>query len=135
MALEAWLTLLQAAQQIYTRPWLEALKRCGSVEALLAQAPRLLADREGGAEALAKLAAPDQAKLDRWRKWLAGADRALITFGSREYPKRLADLPDAPLALWVEGRERALLAAPQLAIVGSRSPTADGKETAEQFAR
>jgi DNA processing protein len=58
-----------------------------------------------------------------------------VTFGSREYPQRLAEIPDAPLALWVEGAKLALLWAPQLAIVGSRSPTADGKETAVAFAR
>jgi DNA processing protein len=135
MALEAWLTLLQAAQQLDTRIWLDALKRCGSVEALLAEAPRLFAARDAYAEALAKLAAPDEPTLERWRRWLAGADRALITFGSRDYPKRLAELPDAPLALWTQGRAPALLAAPQLAIVGSRSPTVDGRQTAEQFAR
>ncbi|HEY3515867.1 MAG TPA: DNA-processing protein DprA [Gammaproteobacteria bacterium] len=135
MGIDAWLTLLQAAQQITTRFWLEALKRCGSAEALIAEAPRLLKDRDFGAQALAKLEAPDQHEMDRWREWLANPHRALVTFGSREYPTRLAELPDAPLALWTFGRERALLAAPQLAIVGSRSPTADGKETAEQFAR
>ena len=135
MGIDAWLTLLQAAQQITTSFWLEALKRCGSAEALIAEAPRLLKDRDFGAAARAKLEAPDKAKIDRWRAWLAGPDRALITFGSREYPKRLAEIPDAPLALWVEGRTRGLLAQPQLAIVGSRSPTADGREIAEQFAR
>jgi len=132
---DAWLTLLQAAQQITTRFWLDALKLCGSAEALLAEAPRLLSGHDNAAETLAKLASPDAAKLDRWRAWLDGPHRALITFGSRDYPKRLAEIPDAPLALWVEGRQRALLEQPQLAIVGSRSPTADGRDTAERFAR
>jgi len=132
---DAWLTLLQAAQQVTTRSWLDALKLCGSAEALLAEAPRLLSGHDNAAETLAKLASPDAAKLDRWRAWLDGPHRALITFGSRDYPKRLAEIPDAPLALWVEGRQRALLEQPQLAIVGSRSPTADGRETAERFAR
>ena len=135
MGIDAWLTLLQAAQQIHTRPWLVALKHCGSAEALVADAPRLELAQDFGSEALAKLASPDARTADRWREWLARADRALITFGSRDYPLRLAQLPDAPLALWVEGRRRALLAAPQLAIVGSRSPTTDGRQTAEQFAR
>ncbi len=134
MRVDAWLTLLQAAQQVSTRPWLEALKRCRSAEALIAEAPRLLS-RDTYAEALAKLASPDEPTADRWREWLAQPHRALITFGSRDYPARLAELPDAPLALWVEGREPALLAAPQLAIVGSRSPTTDGSRTAEEFAR
>lgn len=135
MRVDAWLTLLQAAQQITTQPWLDALKRCGSVEALLAEAPRLFAGSQAGAEALAKLASPDKPKIDGWRAWLEQPNRKLITFGSRGYPKRLADIPDAPLALWVEGHKHDLLAAPQLAIVGSRSPTADGRDTAEQFAR
>jgi DNA processing protein len=131
---EAWLTLLQAARPAHTESWLQALKRCGSVDALLASAPRLLGEHVGS-EALAKLAAPDTATIERWRTWLARPNRALVTFGSAEYPPRLAEIRDAPLALWVEGRERALLAGPQLAIVGSRSPTTDGRQTAEQFAR
>jgi DNA processing protein len=135
VALDAWLTLLQAAQQVTTRSWLEALKHCGSVEALVSEAPRLLSQHDIGAEALATLASPDEPTSRRWQEWLARPDRALITFGSRDYPVRLAQLPDAPLALWVEGRERALLSAPQLAIVGSRSPTTDGSRTAEDFAR
>jgi DNA processing protein len=133
--LNAWLTLLQAAQQISMRSWLAALKRCGSAEALVAQAARVLSERDVGAEALSRLASPDAATMDRWRAWLGHPNRSLITFGSREYPARLAELPDAPLALWIEGREPALLAAPQLAIVGSRSPTTDGSRTAEEFAR
>src|ERR1700752_3410881 len=95
----------------------------------------MLSDRESGAETLAKLASPDNAKINRWRAWLDSPPRALITFDSRAYPKRLAETPAAPPALWGEGRERGLLRPPQLAIVGSRSPTADGRETAEQFAR
>lgn len=135
MALDAWLTLLQAAQQISTRPWLDALKLCGSAESLVAEAPRLLSEHDVGADAIAKLASPDAPTIERWRAWLERSNRTLITFGSREYPPRLAEIPDAPLALWVEGPERALLAAPQLAIVGSRSPTTDGSRTAEEFAR
>jgi DNA processing protein len=131
---DAWLTLLQAARPAHTEAWLQALKRFGSVDALLASAPRHLCE-DVGAEALAKLAAPDTATIDRWRGWLAGPNRGLVTFGSSEYPPRLAEIGDAPLALWVEGPERALLGGPQLAIVGSRSPTTDGRQTAEQFAR
>lgn len=134
MATDAWLTLLYAAQPLSTRAWLDALKGCGSAEALVAEAPRLFA-QSAGPEALAKLAAPDAATIERWRAWLARPNRALVTFGTAEYPPRLAELRNAPLALWVEGRELALLKAPQLAIVGSRSPTRDGSETAEQFAR
>jgi DNA processing protein len=134
MALDAWLTLLQAAQQFSTNAWLEGLKRCGSAEALVAEAPRLLAQSAGAAEAIERLRSPDEPTLERWRAWLDQPRRALVTFGSPAYPPRLADIKDAPLALWVEG-DPSLLAGPQLAIVGSRSPTTDGSQTAEQFAR
>ena len=61
MGIDAWLTLLQAAQQVTTDFWLGALKRCGSAEELIAEAPRLLKDRDFGADARAKLEAPDKA--------------------------------------------------------------------------
>jgi DNA processing protein len=133
VGVDAWLTLLQAAQGP-SRPWLEALKKCGSAETLCRSA-RLLRECGVANDSIAKLGAPDRALLERCRTWLAGAHRALITFGSTNYPPRLAQLPDAPLALWVEGAELDLLSSPQLAIVGSRSPTTGGRETAEQFAR
>lgn len=135
MASTAWLTLLSAAQQVTTRPWLDALKRVGSAEALHAAPPRLLLEHGVAPDAIAKLKAPDEAVLESWRTWLSGPQRALVTFGSAAYPQRLAQLVDAPLALWVEGPELALLSSPQLAIVGSRNPTTSGRETAEQFAR
>jgi DNA processing protein len=135
MATDAWLTLLQAAQQVSPRPWLDALKRCGSAEELITRSARLLLECGVSAEAAAKLKTPDREVIERCRTWLAGPRRALVTFGSAHYPPRLAQLPDAPLALWVEGSELELLSSPQLAIVGSRSPTTSGRETAEQFAR
>ena len=135
MAIEAWLSLLQAAQQITTQSWLDALKRCGSAEALVAAPRRTLLDKGLAPDAVAALDKPDRDTEARWRAWLAAPNRKLVTFGSREYPQRLAEIPDAPLALWVEGARLDMLFGPQLAIVGSRSPTADGRETAVEFAR
>jgi DNA processing protein len=134
MATDAWLTLLYAAQQVSPRPWLAALQALGSPEALRAESAHALLARGLSTDAVAKLKAPDAATLERWRVWLQGPGRALITFGSPTYPARLAQIADPPLALWVEGKQHSLLSAPQLAIVGSRSPTTSGRETAEQFA-
>jgi DNA processing protein len=135
MATDAWLTLLQAAQQVSTRAWLDALKLCGSADALIAASRRTLLEVGVAADAVAKLDDHDGDTLSRWRAWLALPNRALVTFGSPQYPPRLAEIPDPPLALWAEGAELELLSAPQLAIVGSRSPTTDGSRTAEEFAR
>jgi DNA processing protein len=134
MASDAWLRLLGAVESAAPQPWLEALKLRGSPDALIAD-PRPLLERGIGADAVAKLKAPAEESLDRWRAWLAQPHRTLVTFGSPMYPPRLAQLADAPLALWAHGPELELLGAPQLAIVGSRSPTTSGRETAEQFAR
>jgi DNA processing protein len=134
MASNAWLTLLGALDSASPRGWLDALKRCGSAEALVAE-PRALLAAGVAPDAVARLETPDHASIERWRAWLSKPQRTLVTFGSAAYPARLAQLVDAPLALWAEGREPTLLSAPQLAIVGSRSPTTSGRETAEQFAR
>ena len=66
--------------------------------------------------------------------WSAPAE-GLITRDSSDYPSMLKELPDPPLALWAEGERTDLLNSPQLAMVGSRKPTANGRETALRFAR
>jgi DNA processing protein len=134
MVSDAWLTLLQVAQ-LSPRHWLAALKHYGSAEALIAAPARALLERGLPEESVRKLADPDANALARSRRWLDAPNRALVTLGSPAYPQRLAEIPTAPLALWVEGPDHALLSAPQLAIVGSRSPTTTGRETAEQFAK
>ena len=70
------------------------------------------------------------ARIEAWRA-LAGND--VVTWADADYPSRLRELIDAPLALYIHGN-RALLAKPQLAIVGSRNPTPTGIETAHAFA-
>jgi DNA processing protein len=76
---------------------------------------------------------PDAASIAADERWLAGAGRRLVTWGETDYPPLLAAIPDPPLVLFVEG-DAACLSLPQLAIVGSRNPTALGRDTAEQFA-
>lgn len=135
MALEAWLTLLHAAQS-NRRDWLKALRLHGTPEALARESPRALVALGLAEDEIARLKSPDAAVLRRWQTWLDGGQRALVTLGSPEYPPLLAALDEAaPLAIWTEGAKRTLLAAPQLAIVGSRSPTTGGLETARQFAK
>jgi len=129
------------------KPWL-ALARAPSLHAgHLArrgagtqQPTELLRESRAALEALglgtatvAALKNPDARGLAADERWLGGEDRHLVTWGSRAYPPLLASIPDAPLALFVEGDPEAL-SLPQLAIVGSRNPTSLGRDTAEQFA-
>ena len=135
MATDAWLTLLAAAGAPASAPWLAALKACGTADALVASPPRALLEHGLPEEAAARLKSPDPAALARAREWLASARHHLVTYAGEHYPPLLAQISDAPLALWVEGEKLGLLAGPQLAIVGSRNPTRGGRDNAEQFAR
>lgn len=83
--------------------------------------------------AIAALRHPDAESIAADERWLAGSGRRLVSWGAPDYPPLLASIPDPPLVLFVEG-DPAILSLPQLAIVGSRNPTALGRDTAEQFA-
>jgi DNA processing protein len=135
MASDAWLTLLAAAGAPAGAPWRAALKARGSAEALVSSSPRELLALGLSEESVSGLKSPDRATLERARAWLSSGRRRLVTLGDEHYPPLLAELPDMPLALWVEGANIAQLASPQLAVVGSRNPTHGGRDNAEQFSR
>ena len=57
----------------------------------------------------------------------------LITVLDPDYPSLLRQIPDPPAALFARG-DVTLLASPQLAMVGSRNPSVEGRRNAEEFA-
>ncbi len=67
-------------------------------------------------------------------EWLQQPGNHLLTWQHPHYPPLLAQLPDPPPLLYVHG-DATLLCEPQLAMVGSRNPTASGRQTATDFAR
>jgi len=67
------------------------------------------------------------------RRWLADEHHHVLPYCDPRFPQLLRALPQCPVALYVSGHLNAL-ADPQLAIVGSRNPTAQGRETAFDFA-
>jgi DNA processing protein len=83
--------------------------------------------------ASAALAVPDAARIAADRAAVERERITVIGAGSPAYPPLLAQIADAPAVLYVRG-DPAALAAPQLAMVGSRSPTASGRRTAQAFA-
>jgi DNA processing protein len=124
----SWLTLARA-------PGIEprVLDTAGGAAALLRESPARLAALGLHESAIRAIRHPDVAALDRDRRWLEGAARGLVTWGSPEYPALLASIPDPPPVLFVEG-DPLVLSLPQLAIVGTRNPTTIGRDTATQFA-
>ena len=83
--------------------------------------------------AIAWLMAPDRTRIDDDLRWLESSGCRLLASTSVEYPELLRQSPDAPAVLWIRGRV-ATLSEPQLAMVGSRNPTAGGRATAREFA-
>ncbi len=87
--------------------------------------------RQRTIEALAR--GPDRAAVDRDLAWATQAGCHIITLHDPRYPALLEEIADPPPLLYVRG-EPALLARPQLAIVGSRNPSPAGRENAVAFA-
>jgi DNA processing protein len=127
------LSLLAAADH-GGRAWLAALIEAGDPDTLLGMNARALSRAGLHRDEIARLGAKPPAPPKSWIDWLAAPERRLVPYGSEHYPPRLAEIPDAPLALWTEGTALEALCHPQIAIVGSRHPTRSGRLLAESFA-
>jgi len=93
---------------------------------------RLIALGLSGA-ASAALAAPDRRRLERDRRWLERTGAHLVDAFCADYPSQLASIAAAPALLYVLG-STGLLATPQLAVVGSRRPSEEGRRNAYALA-
>lgn len=65
--------------------------------------------------------------------WLDNSGHGIMFYDSPDYPPQLLEISDPPYALFYIG-DTDYLHQPQLAMVGSRSPSAAGKQIAENFA-
>jgi DNA processing protein len=83
--------------------------------------------------AIERLVMPDAALIDSDLRWLEETGTALLPATAPGYPPLLRESPDAPAVLYVRG-DVSILSEPQLAMVGSRNPTAGGRATAREFA-
>lgn len=103
---------------------------------LQAEAEALAAATGGRAPTALRQEPPDLGRaLDAVHTWLAGgAPRQVLALDDAAYPRALLESPDPPLLLYVQG-DPAWLSAPSVAIVGSRRPTAQGRDHAHGFAR
>nr|WP_240954150.1 DNA-processing protein DprA [Solimonas marina] len=79
------------------------------------------------------LKAPDADGIAHDLDWLAAPQHTLLTWDDPRYPDALRGIASAPPVLFCHG-DPDLLAMPQVAIVGSRSATAQGIENAKAFA-
>ena len=112
------------------------LAACGSPDAVFAARPATLRQLVSGAVVEALQSEPETLapRLAAARHWLqGGTDRGVLTLGDAAYPQRLLQIADPPLLLYVQG-DAARLAAPSIAVVGSRHPTPQGADNARAFA-
>jgi DNA processing protein len=112
---------------------LEALLAAAGGEPGQAVEPRATREVPLPDAARAFLDAPDRAALEADLDWLGASGAHILLCTDPDYPPLLREISGPPAALYLLGSASAL-ATPQLAMVGSRSPTPAGAATAHAFA-
>ena len=128
----AWVVLTRAPG-LSTGVLGAALRSAGGAAALLRLAERELAIAGLGERTRAYLAGPNARITERELRWLEAERHRLLPFDDPDFPPLLKSADRCPIALYVAG-DAARLAEPQLAIIGSRNPTHQGREDAFEFA-
>ncbi len=128
----AWVTLTRTPQ--LNVPLLAtALDTLGQAAGILAAPDHLRARAGLPPAARAFLQSPAAAPSMAERSWLAVPGHDVVPFTDPRFPQLLRTAADCPVAIYVAGNSGALND-PQLAVVGSRNPTRQGRETAFAFA-
>lgn len=128
----AWLALWRIPG-VGPRAFARLLEHCGSIAPVFSLPRTELERLQLQAATVEALQAPPWEQAEADLRWLEQPDRHLLTWGDPGYPATLQDISSAPPLLFAMGNPE-LLQQPQLAIIGSRNPTAGGVQTAEQFA-
>jgi len=132
-SLENWLHLRHTAG-IGNTTFHLLLDAFGTPDAILNASHSQLSQLAIKSEVISAICKPQKTDISADLNWLnESVDHHLITWHDARYPPRLKELPDAPPLLYVRGDPDYLLQ-PQLAIVGTRNPTAAGRNTAREFA-
>jgi DNA processing protein len=79
------------------------------------------------------LSHPDATFVSRGRAWLEHPGHHLVGWHDPDYPALLRRIASPPLVLYIAG-DPACLWHPSVAVVGTRSPTAGGRDNAREFA-
>ena len=130
--LEAWLRLA-LTEGIGGAAQRRLLSDFGSPEAVFAASHAELARRVDAERAAALRAGGNRAAAATTLEWLRDPVNHVVTLADADYPPALLEVGDPPLLLYLKGRPE-LLRQPAVAIVGSRSATAQGLANAEAFA-
>lgn len=113
---------------------LNLLSHFGSADLVLTATSTKLAELGLSKDAIERIHNPDMKGVERDLAWLDKPNHQVIFIDGEAYPPRLETISDPPYLLFVIG-DVDFLHQPQLAMVGSRTPTAAGKRIAHEFAR
>lgn len=127
----AWLVLVRAPGG--AGPLRRLLDANGSAEAALAVGPSGWRSAGLSDAAIEALRRPDERIREGDSAWLQARHHHLIGWDSADYPALLRRMPSPPACLFVVGDANALWQ-PQVAVVGSRAPSAGGRDNARDFA-
>jgi DNA processing protein len=130
--LTAWLSLMRVPG-MHTGILRELLRHHASVCSIVTATRAELRATGAGDKLIDWLHTPCGEPLQKDLRWLQVEDHHFVPLGAQHYPPLLAEISDAPVGLFVRG-DPSLLSTPQLAMVGSRNPTAAGRDTATSFA-
>lgn len=131
--LAEWLTLYKAPG-ISSAKFFSLVEAFGSPGAVLS-APRSVLEQQGlKPRSLDAIGQANTSLADNDLQWAKGPEHHIICFDDAAYPPRLRDIENPPPMLFVWG-DPDFLSLHQLAIVGSRNPSASGRRCAEDFAK
>src|SRR3954469_24179446 len=123
-----WLRLIRS-ENVGPRTFRSLFSHFGSVRAALEALPTLA--KRGGAARAIRISPPADAEREMNAARKLGVE--LVCSGEDSYPKRLAEIDDAPPLLAIRGNAESL-ARPMIAMVGSRNASAAGLKFAERLA-
>lgn len=105
----------------------------GGVSAVASASARDLIRSGLNEQAATAISKPDEAQLEAGLQWLSHPDHHLLCWDDDAYPVLLRRIPNPPAALFIDG-DPGCLWQPQIAVIGSRNPTAGGLAHARDFA-
>jgi len=129
-----WLILLHA-NGLGVAGFHKLLNTFGQPEKILATNSSKLSDLGFNKQTITAIQQPDLDAVQNDIEWVESSDQHhIITLFDPRYPQQLKSISQPPPVLFVRG-DPDYLRQPQLAMVGSRNPTAAGKRTASDFAK
>ncbi len=126
-----WLTIVNAPS-IGGASLIGLIESMGGVAAVVAASLRDLTRHGVPSKTAAAITNPDQAAIEAGEQWLSMPGHHLLCWDSEDYPALLRRIDGPPAALFVDG-DPTCLWQPQIAVIGSRNPTAGGLDHARDF--